>query len=54
MARTSGYSYPAKSMALRNLNAIKALAAGNETGDVLTRAHRAHLVYIIEEGLDDY
>ena len=54
MVRTSGYSYPAKSMALRNLNAIKALAAGNETGDVLSRAHRAHLVYIIEEGLDDY
>lgn len=54
MPRTSGYSYPAKSMALRNLNAIKVLAAGNETGDVLTRAHRVHLVYIIEEGLDDY
>ncbi len=54
MPRTSGYSYPAKSMALRNLNAIKALAEGNETGDVLTRAHRVHLVHIIEEWLDDY
>lgn len=53
MPRTSGYSYPAKSMALRNLNAIKALAAGNETGDVLSRAHRANLVHTIEEGLDN-
>jgi hypothetical protein len=42
-----------RTMALRSLNVIKALAASNESGDILTRAHRAHRVYVIKEGLDD-
>jgi len=47
-----GYSYPARSMAFRNLMAIKQLAEGNDAGDALTRAHRAYLVHLIDEGTD--
>ncbi len=53
LPRGSGYSYPAKSMALRNLRAIRTLEEGNESGDTLTRAHRAHIVYVINKALDD-
>jgi hypothetical protein len=53
LPRSSGYSYPAKSMALRNLRAIRTLEEGNESGDTLTRAHRAHIVYVINKALDD-
>jgi len=52
LEQNSGYSYPARSMAYRNLTAIRQLAEGNTTGDALTRAHRAYLVHIIEEGTD--
>jgi hypothetical protein len=54
LGQDSNYSYPARSMAYRNLMAIKQLAEGNEAGDALTRAHRAYLVHIIDEGTDEY
>lgn len=53
LARTSGYSYPAKSMALRNLKAVRRLESGNQAGDALTRAHRVNVVYVIDKALEN-
>jgi hypothetical protein len=48
---SSGYMAPAKSMALYNLNAIRKLAASSQ-GDLLTKAHRQQLAYLIDKALD--
>lgn len=47
------YNNMAKSMALYNLNIIRA-KAGSSTGDVETKAHKAHLRTLIDNALKEY
>ncbi|MEQ9287457.1 MAG: zinc-dependent metalloprotease [Cyclobacteriaceae bacterium] len=47
----SSYTNMAKAMALYNLRAIKKMSAGNY-GNVASKAHRQHLVFLIDTALD--
>ena len=48
----SGYDYVSRSMALDRLRFIENALANNRRGNDETRAHRAHVLYRIERGLD--
>ncbi|ELR70479.1 hypothetical protein C900_03733 [Fulvivirga imtechensis AK7] len=51
--RVGKYSNIAKSMALYNLNAIK-IKAGSSTGNIASKAHKAHLRTLIDNALKEY
>lgn len=48
----NGYDHVAVGMALFELKRIEKLETGNVAGDALTKAHRAHVVQIIQDALE--